>query len=51
MPRVFHVEMAFFKTVGKINAVSGGPSMLKETDELSTGCLDAFLTEKHFHGR
>ena len=49
MPGVFHVEMAFFKALGKLIEVSGGPTMLIETDVLATGSLNGFLIGKHFN--
>ena len=49
MPGVFHVEMAFFKALGKMIEDSGGPTMLIETDVLATGSLNGFLSGKHFN--
>ena len=49
MPGVFHVEMAFFKALGKLIEDSGGPTMLIETDVLATGTLNGFLSGKHFN--
>ena len=49
MPGVFHVEMAFFKALGKLFEDSGGPTMLIETDVLATGSLNGFLSGKHFN--
>ena len=49
MPGVFHVEMAFFKALGKLIEDSGGPTMLIETDVLATGSLNGFLSGKHFN--
>ena len=44
MPEVFHVEMAFFKAVGKLIEYSGGPAMLTESNVLAIGSLNAFLS-------
>ena len=49
MPGVFHVEMTFFKALGKMIEDSGGPTMLIETDVLATGSLNDFLSGKHFN--
>ena len=49
MPGTFHVEMAFFKALGKLVEVSGGANMLNESDVLATGSLNGFLTGKHFN--
>ena len=49
MPGVFHVDMAFFKALGKLIEDSGGPTMLIETDVLATGSLNGFLSGKHFN--
>lgn len=49
MPGVFHVEMAFFKALGKLIEDAGGPAMLTEADVLATGSLNGFLSGKHFN--
>ena len=49
MPGVFHVEMAFFKALGKLIEDSGGPAMLTESDVVATGSLNGFLSGKHFN--
>lgn len=49
MPGSFHIEMAFFKALGKLVAESGGPAMLTESDVLAPGSLNGFLTGKHFN--
>ena len=49
MPGTFHVEMAFFKALGKLVEDSGGANMLTEADVLATGSLNGFLTGKHFN--
>ena len=46
---VFHVEMAFFKALGKLIEDSGGPTMLIETDVIATRSLNGFLSCKHFN--
>ena len=45
----FHIEMAFFKAIGKLIDSSGGPEMLTDTDVLSSGSLNGFLSGKHFN--
>ena len=45
----FHIEMAFFKAIGKLLSNSGGPEMLTESEVLATGSLNGFLTGKHFN--
>jgi len=49
MPGTFHVEMAFFKALGKLVEESGGANMLTETDVLAPGSLNGFITGKHFN--
>ena len=49
MPGTFHIEMAFFKAIGKIISDSGGPDMLTATDVLAPGSLNGFLSGKHFN--
>ena len=48
MPGAFHIEMAFFKAVGKLIAESGGPNMLTDCGVLAPGSLRGFLEGKHF---
>ena len=45
----FHIEMAFFKAIGKLICESGGPSMLTDTEVLAPGSLNGFITGKHFN--
>ena len=45
----FHIEMAFFKTLGKLTAESGEQDMLTETGVISRGSLNRVLTEKHLN--
>ena len=45
----FHIEMAFFKAIGKLITASGGPDMLTETDVLALGSLNGFLSGKNFN--
>ena len=45
----FHIEMAFFKAVGKLISDSGGTNMLTETEVLAPGSLTGFITGKHFN--
>lgn len=42
----FHIEMAFFKVLGKLVDSSGGPEMLKDNDVLASGSLSSFLKFK-----
>lgn len=45
----FHIEMAFFKALGKIISDSGGPAILTNSEVLAPGSLNGFLTGKHFN--
>ena len=45
----FHIEMAFFKAIGKLIDESGGPNMLTDSGVLAPGSLNGFLTGKHFN--
>lgn len=49
MMGAFHIEMAFFKALGKLIAESGGTDMLTETGVFAPGSLNGFLTGKHFN--
>lgn len=49
MPGSFHVEMVFFKAIGKIIEESGGPKMLTDSDILAPGSPNGFLSGKHFN--
>ena len=49
MPGAFHMEMVFFKALGKLITESGGPEMLTESEVLASGSLNGFLTGKHFN--
>ena len=49
MPGSFHIEMAFFKAIGKIVEESGGPKILTDSDVLAPGSLNDFLNGKHFN--
>ena len=44
----FHIQMSFFKAVGKYIAESGGPHMLIESHVLAEGSLNVFLNGKAF---
>ena len=45
----FHIEMAFFKALGKLIDSSGGPEILTETEVLALGSLNGFLSGRHFN--
>ena len=45
----FHIEMTFFKALGKLIAESDGPDMLTETGVIAPGSLNGVLTGKHFN--
>lgn len=45
----FHIQMAFFKTIGKLVAESGGPRMLTECQVLATGSLKSFVAGTFFN--
>ncbi len=49
MPGAFHIEIAFFRALGKLIAESGGPTMLTETEVLSRGSLNGVLQAKNFN--
>ena len=44
----FHVELAFFKAIGKVIAEFGGPYVLQESDVLAKGSLQSFITGKNY---
>ena len=44
----FHIEMSFFKALGKIIAESGGPDILAETGVIAYGSLSGILQGKNF---
>lgn len=45
----FHIQMAFFKAVGKYIEESGGPYILAESGVLASGALKGFLTGTHYN--
>lgn len=45
----FHIEMSFFKALGKYIEESGGPSILTESLVLAEGSLKGFLTGTHYN--
>ena len=49
MPELFHIELAFFKAIGKIVEKSGGPEMLTDSGALAPGSSNGFLQGKHFN--
>lgn len=44
----FHIELYFFKAVGKFIDESGGPYILTESGLLAQGSLSSFLTGKNY---
>lgn len=49
MPGTFHLKIAFFKAIGKLIEVTGGPAMRTETDVLATGSMNGLLSGKQFN--
>ena len=49
MPGPFHIELAFFKAIGKIVEDSVGPEMLTDSGVLAPGSLNGFLQGKYFN--
>ena len=49
MMRAFHIEMAFFKAIGKLIAESGGTDILTEAEVIATGSLNGLISGKHFN--
>lgn len=49
MMGAFHIEMAFFKAIGKLVAESGGMSILTETEVIAHGSLNGLISGKHFN--
>lgn len=45
----FHIEMSFFKVLGKYIEESGGPFILTESLVLPEGSLKGFLTGTHYN--
>lgn len=45
----FHIELSFFKALGKFIEDSGGPYMLIEAGVLAQGSLQGFLAGKHYN--
>ena len=44
----FHIELSYFKAIGKFIEESGGPFVLTETGILASGSLRGFITGKHY---
>lgn len=44
----FHIQLSFFKAVGKFIAESGGPYILTESGVLAEGSLNGFLNGKNY---
>ena len=49
IPGPFHIELAFFKAIGKIVEKSDGPEMLTDSGALAPGSLNGFLQGNHFN--
>ena len=49
MMGAFHIEMAFFKAIGKLVAESGGMAVLTETEVIAPGSLNGLVSGKHFN--
>lgn len=45
----FHIELSFFKALGKYIAESGGPYVLSETGVLAAGSMKGFITGTHYN--
>lgn len=45
----FHIELSFFKALGKFIAESGAPYILTETGIIAQGSLLGFLSGKHYN--
>ena len=44
----FHMELAFFKAIGKVIAESGGPYVLQEAEAIASGSLKTFLAGRNY---
>ena len=49
MPGPFHLEMSFFKALGRLINESGGPAIINESGVLAPGSLKGFLSGKNFN--
>lgn len=45
----FHIEMAFFKVVGKVFDNCGVTNIMIDSDLLATGSVNGFISGKHFN--
>ncbi|XP_044760189.1 uncharacterized protein LOC123317646 isoform X2 [Coccinella septempunctata] len=45
----FHIQMSYFKAVGKYMEESGGPYILTESGTLAQGSLKGFITGTHYN--
>ena len=45
----FHIEMAFFRAIGKYIAQSGGPYLVNQSSILEKGSLKRFITGKSYN--
>jgi hypothetical protein len=45
----FHIELSFFKALGKLISESGGQHALTETEVLAPGSLKGFISGKHYN--
>ena len=49
MPGPFHIELTFFKAIGKIVEDSVGPKTLTDSGVLAPGLSNGFLQAKYFN--
>ena len=45
----FHIQLAYFGSLGYIIDESGGPHILTDTEVLAAGSLNGFISGKHFN--
>ena len=45
----YHIELSFFKALGKFIAESGGPFVLTDTKVLAGGSMKGFITGTHYN--
>lgn len=45
----FHIELSFFKAIGKFSDDSGGPYILRESSALAEGSMEPFLSGQHYN--
>lgn len=47
--RSFHIEMSFFKALGKYIACSGAPFILSESEVLANDSMNGFIAGTHYN--